>query len=1057
MTYQPRIFSISSGTPFLSYFVDAFLSGNIIRDFAPNGNIQAALANTLIYVPTRRAARALRATFVEKSPSQSSFLPTILPLGSMDEDCFFFTGDYTNALTIHPPIKESERLLLLAHLIRSWREKLPTHLRAIFGTEDVLIPANTADAIWLAQDLARLMDEVETESADWSKLKDIAPDMVAEWWQITLDFLTIVTQNWPYILKEKQLNNPVEWRNQILKMQADTLYRTQPNKPIIAAGATGSIPSIANLLKVIASLPKGAVILPNLDLQMDEEQWNALGLINEETEIFDLPNHASAAFSHPQYHLKKLLFLMQCQRAHVKEIGQQSSMKKKRAALLSEALRPASTTDQWVQITRDDYENLCADLSLVEATNEHEEALAVAIALRHAIEDPKKTAALITNDRNLARRVSAELQRFGIEANDSGGIPLAQTLPATLLRLILENLFKPGDPIAFLSLLKHPLTTLGQNRHHLREIVENFELFVLRGGTGRINLCTCDQFFETWIKTHTLNSSGTNNSSPNSSNANGSNNYSLDPQKSEEARLLCHLLVKAIEPLVSLIQQNRECTINETIIATVEVLENFGRDDDHSLTRLYQDEAGKTLSTFLRELVNDQSGLKFHLHEWPAMFSALIATRSVSPAPGGHSRLFIWGTLESRLQTVDTVVIGGMNEGSWPITTRNDTFLSRPMKMMLTLEPPEKRIGLSAHDFQWAMGMDKVIMSRAMRVNHVPSIPSRWLQRLETVIGQQVWKQICARGNTLLYWAKILDTTNMISSVERPCPTPPLEMRPRHFSITEIETLRQDPYAIYAKKILRLKPLKPLIHDPCNTERGILYHAILAAFCTRIKNPHATDALDTLLTIGREEFDKLNLPSDIEAIWWPMFENLAPLLIQWEQSLGPRKRHAEVEAQKTPIGTTGVTLSGRVDRIDILPGEMAEILDFKISTPPSSTQVLTLLSPQLALETALLMQGAFVGFQDLTPLNLLYIPLKGKNKIKPQSIILNKKVTNQKSAVDLGKEAWKRLISLMNYYQNPQHGYLSHALPSQNRYEGDYDHLARVLEWSNDFHKAGQS
>ncbi|WP_407965524.1 double-strand break repair protein AddB [Bartonella sp. C271] len=1040
MTHKPRVFSISPGTPFLPHFVDALLSGTLIDNFASNGNIQIALTDTLIYVPTRRAARALRTAFFEKSHTQSSFLPTICPLGDINEESYFFTENNTNTLVNTSPIGESERLLLLARLIRLWRENLPTHLRSMFGTEDIFIPATTADAVWLAQDLARLMDEVETEDVDWSRLKEIVPDMVAEWWQITLDFLTIVTQSWPQILKERQQCNPVEWRNQAFKIHADILYRTQPHKTIIAAGVTSSIPTIANLLKVIACLPKGAVILPGLDLQMDETQWDALGALNKEKTTFD-PSHHIAAFSHPQYHLKKLLSLMKCQRIHVREIGQQSIIKTQRAALLSEALRPASTTDLWAKIIRDDYENICADWSLIEAPNEREEALAISIALRNAIEDPKKTAALITNDRNLARRVAAELQRFGIEANDSGEIPLAQTLPSTLLRLLLENIFKPGDPIAFLSLLKHPLTTLEYNRNYLREMAENFELLVLRGNACRINLCECDQFFRTWKQTHSHNIS---------------NNCIPDLQKIEEADFLCHLLVKAVEPLVSLIKQDRECTINEAAIATVEVFENFGRDADNSLAHLYQNEAGKALITFFRELVSDQSGLKFCLHEWPALFSALMATRSVSPSPGGHPRLFIWGTLESRLQTVNTVVIGSLNEGSWPIKTHNDAFLSRPMKITLTLEPPEQRIGLSAHDFQWAMGMDQVIMSRATRVNHTPSVPSRWLQRLETVVGKQVWKQICTRGELLLHWAKMLDNTNSITPAERPCPVPPLDIRPRHFSITEIETLRHDPYAIYAKKILRLKPLKALIHDPCSAERGTLYHTILAAFCTQIKNHNATDMLDILLTIGRKEFDKLNLPPDIEAVWWPNFENLAPFLIQWEQSLGPRERYAEVIAQNTLIGETGVTLSGRADRLDILPDKTVEIIDFKTSIPPSATQVINLFSPQLALETALLMQGAFIDFKGLIPSNLLYIPLKRKGEIKPIAVI-NKKTKDQENAISLGKKAWKYLISLINYYQNPQQGYLSHAVPLKKSYEGDYDHLARLLEWSIGFDKADQS
>ncbi|WP_375685777.1 PD-(D/E)XK nuclease family protein, partial [Bartonella sp. TT110JLCBS] len=208
------------------------------------------------------------------------------------------------------------------------------------------------------------------------------------------------------------------------------------------------------------------------------------------------------------------------------------------------------------------------------------------------------------------------------------------------------------------------------------------------------------------------------------------------------------------------------------------------------------------------------------------------------------------------------------------------------------------------------------------------------------------------------------------------------------------------------------------------------------------------------LAIGRKEFDKFNFPPDIEVIWWNSFENLAPRFIQWEQSLGLRERYSEVVSQKISIGTTGVTLSGRADRLDVLPDKTVEILDFKTGTPPSSKQVRELLFPQLALETALLIQGGFPDFQDFTPSNLFYIPLNKKGEIKSQSILLKKKDgKTHLSAVDLADNAWENLIALITYYQNPQQGYLSHAVPMSKRYEGDYDHLARLWEWSSGFHK----
>lgn len=1026
MIEKANIFSITTGAPFLPTFVEALLSGRLVESYRNTEDVQSVLADTLIYVPTRRAARALRSCFVEMSKNHSSFLPTIRPLGDVDEDAAFFLDSGADALTLNPRIGDLERILLLSQLIRPWREKLPDHIRAMFGSEDVLIPANTTDAIWLSQDLVRLMDEVETESADWSKLNEIAPDMVAEWWQVTLDFLEIVTKNWPIILHEREKENPAEWRNQAMRIEADRLLRNQPKRPIIVAGSTGSIPAIADLLKVISRLPNGAVVLPGLDLTMDDKQWETLEKTHEDPSIF----------GHPQYSLKKLLQRLQVKRSDVVELGKLDKKKAKRAQILSEALRPAATTDNWSDLSREGYDEVFSDLTLIEAANEREEALSIAVSLRHAIENPEKTAALVTGDRNLARRVVAELNRFGIEANDSGGVPLTEVQPATLLRLILESLFHPGDPVAFLSLLKHPLTSLSMPRGQLRQWAEYFELFALRGGTGRVNLSLCDQFVEARILSLLTSND---------------DHVTINQQTIEASRDLAASLVQAISPMIALMQQTKPVSINEAARVTTEIFENFGRDEDASVAALYAGESGKAMAAFLRDLVADKSGLTFDISEWPAIFQALMAVRSVSPAAGGHPRLFIWGALESRLQTVDTMVIGGLNEGSWPASTRNDPFMSRPMKMTLTLDPPERRTGLAAHDFQMAMGANQVIMSRSLRADNAPSVPSRWLQRLETVVGQKITKHMRHRGQTYVHWARELDQLKTVDFVTQPCPKPPLAARPKHFSVTEIETLRRDPYAIYAKKVLRLKPLDDLIHDPSVAERGTLYHAIVAGLVEQNINPASPAALTQLLEFARAEFDRMQLPIEVEAIWWPRFESLAPSIIDWERGLAKHESFVEISARATQIDDTGVTLSGRADRIDILDGKNAEILDFKTGSTPSPKQAATLMAPQLALEAALLTRNAFEGCKNIVPTKLAYIRLTSKGEVIEQS--LNKIIKD--SVQQLSEEAWARLVELMNYYKDPKVGYLSRAMPPLTNYEGDYDHLARVMEWSSGIEAAG--
>lgn len=1014
----PRLFSIPPGAAFLPVFVKALQTGQLIAGF--DGADSLALGSATIYVPTRRAARALRAVLVESGAASASFLPDIRTFGDVDEDMFVLAGDRGAEETGLPPVAPCERLLLLARLVRPWRENLPRHIRNLFGHEDIMIPANTADAVWLARDLARLMDEMETEEADWSRLHDIAPDMVAQWWQVTMDFLDIVITGWPQILRERGVVNPAFWRNRAIRRQAAWLSRHPPATPVVVAGATGSLPATAELVKAVARLPQGAVVLPGLDRDMTAADWQTV-----------VEGKTASIFGHPQYSLGKLLRDVGVAREAVVHLGTVDETARARETLVAQAFLPAAVTDVWHGLDRGAGVQAFAGVTLIEAAGEREEALSLALCLRRALEDESKTAALVTGDRNLARRVAAELKRFGIEADDSGGTPLSETEPATLLRLLLHCIFEPGNPVALLSLLKHPLVRVGQERAAFRKIAERFELFALRGGTGRPMLGALRAFVE-----ERLQKLAEGEMPP---------RQVYDQAAIYEAIGLAEMLDEAAAPLYTFAAGDCPVNIRQAIAATVAVFENFGRDEDGALNALYGREAGAACAQFLRGLVVERTGLDFQPAEWPEIFNALIAGETVRLSTHGHPRLFIWGALEARLQTVDTLVIGGLNEGMMPAAARNDPFMSRGMKTTIALPPPERLIGLAAHDFQMALGMSEVVLSRALRLDNAPSVPSRWLQRLETVLGAETVAAMRGRGRVLLHWAGLIDSAPDVPFVPRPCPVPPPEIRPKRFSVTEIETLRRDPYAIYAKKVLHLKPLEPLVRDASAAERGTLYHAILAGFAGEGVDIHAPDAFQHLMRIARAEFDKLQLPDDVEALWWPRFVNLAPEIVRFEQSLGPRRRLAEVVAAPVPVGQTGVTLSGRADRIDVFADGCADILDFKTGMSPSVKQAATLMAPQLALEGALLARGAFADCNGMTtPADLFYIRLKSDGAVVQESVLSKL----GKTAQALSEEAWGRLEELLGFYQNPGQGYVSRAMPPLVEYEGDYDHLARVKEWS---------
>ena len=379
----------------------------------------------------------------------------------------------------------------------------------------------------------------------------------------------------------------------------------------------------------------------------------------------------------------------------------------------------------------------------------------------------------------------------------------------------------------------------------------------------------------------------------------------------------------------------------------------------------------------------------------------------------------------------------------------SDRFMSRMMKSELSLLPPERRIGLAAHDFMMAMGAPRVVLSRAARSGNAPAVASRWLQRLVACAGPDQAKAMQRRGRKFIDWANALGSAESEAFAPRPNPKPPLEARPRKLSVTEVETLRRDPYAIYARKILKLQALEPYIRDPGAAERGTLFHAALDAFVRSGVDPLELHALEKLLEAGQQAFAEADLPPDVRTVWWPRYEQTAQGVLEWERARAHkvRSRHAEIGAVPFEIATSGVTLSGRADRIDLLDDGTSEIIDYKTGSNPSVKQAHFLISPQLPLEAALLQRGAFVELGPVEPGKLTYVRLRPNGEVVADSVL--KSGSSVKSATELAQDAWERLEKLVGFYAKPTNGYLSRALPfKEGDVEGEYDHLARVLEWS---------
>ena len=1043
-----RIFTIPPGTAFLRTVAAALCDGRLNEGFVHDPQDPLSLANVTIFVPTRRAARVLRSEFVDLLGGRSAILPVIRPLGETEDDSGYFDLAAPEELDLATPIGGVARLLELGRLILAWRNRLPQVVIDLHSDSPLVAPASPADAIWLARSLAELIDAIETEERDWTDLENLQTAELALWWQLTAEFLRIASEFWPQRLAELRRSSPSRHQATLLRGEARRIAERPHKGPVIVAGSTGSIPAAADLIAAIAALPEGTIVLPGLDQRMPREHWDAIGSESPDGRI------EPGSRSHPQFGLSRLLHRLGVDREEVAVLDPPAADLDFRNQSLSQALAPAAATDEWStwrnETSREDLLDAFRDVALIEAANEREEAVAIAIALRLALEEPGhggrvSQAALITPDRALARRVTAELARFGITADDTAGTPLSATPQGTLLQLLLESTLRPGDPVAITALLKHPLMRLGMEREALRQAAEALELLALRGGRGDMDVSALAPLLEEhWqAQQEDRHPPAWRSSLPETAFA-----QALD---------LARRLGDAVEPLASALFGRRadgrgltsKLTLSDWANRTGRALEAVCADEKGDLSSLWSGEAGERLSSLLGEVIDTEGQMEADGAQWIDIVQALTTGEAVKPRSLSDPRVFIFGTLEARLQTVDTMILGGMNEGSWPGQTVNNPFLSRTMKTEMGLEPPERRIGQLAHDFIMASGTRRLVYSRSLRQGSTPTVASRWLQRLLALGGEDLARELRTRGDQYRRWAAEIDTGENQAPARRPAPTPPADLQPKRYSFSEVGRLRRDPYAIYARRILKLDPIAPFNTDPGASERGTLYHAIIDRYTREGHVPGTPASLEAMRRIIDELFDAERLPLHIDRVWRPRFEEVGRAFLAWEARRAPDIRRTFTECGAGwDIPGADVRLTGIADRIDIKGSGLAAIIDYKTGSSPTSSQARSLLDPQLALEAAALRAGAFSALGPLEADELLYVRLKPGDRFKPEPVN-NEGKKNGKSAIELAEESIEQLTKFVTHLRSGRTGFASRLVPfMQSDYGGDYDHLARVAEWS---------
>jgi ATP-dependent helicase/nuclease subunit B len=1004
---RPRLLTIPAGVPFLECLAQSVLDGRL--GAAPGDAL--ALADTQIFLPTRRAVRELQSIFAQKLGG-AAILPKISALGDFDEDEGAFDTE-PEEYGLPEAIGETERRLLLAQLIRGWAVGVA---RAIGtgGTEADLISTTPSEAIALAIELGQLIDSFETEGAKWTELAPLIPPEHDEIWRITADFLDVAAAAWPAVLQERGKIDGATLQSQKLRTIAEKFARDIPSTPIIIAGSTGSNPATADLMRAAGMLPNGFVVLHGLDVEADDAVWEEIG---------GGKDVAPASWTHPQHAFFRLLKRLEVARTDVEMLGRETRTGDARRALVAAALLPSELTDRWSG-TKIDTNRALEGLTLIEAANEREEALTIALALTETLREPGRTAALITPDRNLARRVANELKRWDIEAEDSAGLPLADSEAGVLARLIAEAAAEQLAPDALLPLLRHPYARFGMAGQVLADAVDTLEIAVLRGPVpppgaeglrSALNLAHAPPDAEEARFWHPAKKRLAAEKFTPANNLISRIGRALDP--------LCALGAGDV-PLAALLRAHRAALLAVSADAP----------EDPDL---------KTLDEFFETAAPD-ARIGVRLTDYPSVFRALLRGKTAGSVRATHPRLKILGTLEARLLGFDRVVLGGLNETIWPPQTKNDAFLSRPMRGALGLPPPEWRIGQAAHDFEQALGTRDVILTRAQKSGGAPSVAARWLQRLAALAGEN-WKTAQQRGVFYLSAARALDDVPMERRIA-PAPTPERDLRPARLSVTEIETLIRDPYAIYAKHVLRLMPLDPLGAEPGASDRGNIIHKAVATFVEK-HDPNAPGALETLIALGRAGFEPFWSFPDVRAIWWPRFEKIASWFIAWEKQRRTLLKRTLTERKGTldwkTIEHRDFTLSGRADRLDEFPDGRFAVVDYKTGALPGHDEVRAGMAPQLPLEAAMLADGRFEGARGEAA-QYLYVQLTGRG----EGGDLKEIVLKETDPATVAQAALNDLKKMIDRFENEATPYRPGTHPKfRRRPNGDYDHLARFAEW----------
>lgn len=891
---HPQVYSIAAHRG----FADALVAGLIPR----YRDERFGLAKLTLLLPSRRAARTVTEAFVRASGG-GLLLPRMAVVGDLDLDetlgpLLDPIGEEANA--IPPAADPTRRWLELAELLKIHDPR--------YEKQDRLLAASRLrHARELGASMDRLLIEgIAPEELFEERVLALFPDLADHWQQSTRLFAEIQAR-WLSLLKERGEVDAPTRRNLLFEHAARRWKENPPTSAIVAAGVTSASPALAKLLRAVSELDNGAVILPDLDLSLDEEVWDDLGLAGQPEELGGAPIGRGDALAHPQYHLKLLLNRMGVNRAEVEPWHRAglAAARPDRSTAISNLFLPPGPSARWADL--DIEQRRLAGVTLMESANPEEEAQAIAIRIREALEVPEKRAALITPDRGLAARVVAHLRRWNIEADDTAGTPLPQTTPGRLFLLAAELMGGEGSPVALSALLQHPLVMREGGRARWLENARRFDR-ELRGPRPAPGLAPLRALAE---------------------------KHKLGEWWAEAEALLAPLF-EARETL--------------RLDAALDLL--AGVSESLASTALWGGAEGRALSGFVEELRDGARGVPTVVEprELPSILREVMERVAVRPPWGGHPRVSIYGLLESRMSRAELIICGAMYEGSWPGAPKPDALLPPAIMRALGVPDGEFRIGLSAHDLSAALGAPEVILSHARRDAGGPVILSRFVLRVEALMGETLADKHRDREAVLL--ARAINDAPRINAAPRPAPEPSAQQRKVKIRVTALDRLLGDPFQFYASEILRLKAIDALDAEPSAAWKGTAVHDILERW-------HAGEG--DLHALAAQELATMSGHPLVRHLWWPRLQQALDWVVENTEALAAEGRAPLAWEVDGEIAVAGAVLKGRADRIDKLADGSLAILDYKTGAPPSKAQVENGFALQLGLIGLMAREGAFAG------------------------------------------------------------------------------------------------